>query len=96
MMLYPEQERAKRFFDALDAHGFEQLLERDADLCALREEALPLFVRCATPDQRQFLAGLLNTSFYMSVLTIDPEAKHLVQVQMNGHHIYLDTNFSTP
>lgn len=93
MMLYPEQERARKFFEALDAHGFEQLPERAAELCALREEALPLFVRCATPAQRQFLAGLLNTSFYMCVLTIDPEAKHLVQVQMTGQRIYLDTNF---
>lgn len=93
LMLYPEDERARRFFDEVDAHGFEQLPEREVDLRALREQALPLFIRNATPDQRRFLAGLLNTSFYMCVLTIDPSAKNLVQEQMKGHRIYLDTNF---
>lgn len=93
MMLYPEEDRARRFFDEVDAHGFEQLPGRDQELCALREQALPLFIRHPTPDQRRFLAGLLNTSFYMCVLTIDPDAKQLVQEQMKGRRIYLDTNF---
>jgi hypothetical protein len=93
MMLYPEEDRARRFFDEVGARGFEQLPERERDLSAVREQALPLFIRCPTPDQRRFLAGLLNTSFYMSVLTIDPDAKHLVQEQMKGCRLYLDTNF---
>jgi hypothetical protein len=93
LMLYPEQERARRFFEDVDARGFESLPERNRDMQRLRRDTLPLFIRCPTPDQRSFLAGLLNTSFYMSVLTIDPEAKHLVQEQMKGHRIYLDTNF---
>lgn len=93
LMLYPEEERAREFFDAVDAHGFEQLPPRDAELSAIREEALPLFIRHPTPDQRRFLAGLLNTSFYMTVLSIDPDAKQLVQQQMKGRRIYLDTNF---
>jgi hypothetical protein len=93
LMLYPEQERARRFLEEVDVRGFESLPERDRDLQQLRWDTLPLFIRCPTPDQRTFLAGLLNTSFYMSVLTIDPEAKHLVQEQMKGHRIYLDTNF---
>ena len=93
MILYPEQERARRFFDDVDAHGFDHLPEREPDLRALREDALPLFIRCPTPDQRAFLAGLLNTSFYMCVLTIDPAAKNLAREQMTGRRIYLDTNF---
>jgi hypothetical protein len=93
MLLYPEQERARRFFQEVDARGFEKLPEHDVELCALREKALPLFIRGPTPDQRRFLAGLLNTSFYMCVLTIDPAAKNLVQEQMKGRRIYLDTNF---
>lgn len=69
MMLYPEEDRARGFFEQVDARGFEQLPGRDQELCALREQALPLFIRHPTPDQRRFLAGLLNTSFYMCVLT---------------------------
>lgn len=93
MMLYPEEERARQFFDELDAHGFDALPERSNSLKEAREQALPLFIRQPTPAQRQFLAALLNTSFYMTVLTIDPDAKHLVQEQLRGRVIYLDTNF---
>ncbi len=93
LMLYPEDDRARRFFDDVDARGFDSLPERETALHQLRAEALPLFIRSPTPDQRRFLGLLLNTSFYMTVLTIDPAAGQLVQTQMNGHRIYLDTNF---
>jgi hypothetical protein len=93
LMLYPEEERAREFFDAIDAQGFEALPQRDAGLLAAREQALPLFVRQPTPEQRTFLAGLLNTTFYMTVLTIDPGARQLVEEQLRGHIVYLDTNF---
>lgn len=93
MMLYPEEDRAGRFFDAVDAEGFDRLPEREAALDSLRATALPLFIRTPTPDQRRFLASLLNTSFYMTVLTIDPGAEQLVHAQLEGHRIYLDTNF---
>jgi hypothetical protein len=93
LMLYPEDDRAWQFFDEVDSHGFDLLPSREGELGQLRAETLPLFIRCPTPDQRRFLAALLNTSFYMTVLTIDPEAKQLVQAQMGGQRIYLDTNF---
>lgn len=93
LMLYPEDDRARRFFAEVDSRGFELLPDRDSSLRTLRTEALPLFIRAPTPDQRRFLAALLNTSFYMTVLTIDPGARQLVQAQMHGHRIYLDTNF---
>ena len=92
MMLYPEEERARRFFETVDAEDFD-LPDHDQSLNEVRTEVLPLFIRCPTPDQRRYLGGLLNTSFYMTVLTIDPDAEHLVRAQMQGHRIYLDTNF---
>jgi uncharacterized membrane protein len=93
MMLYPEDERSRKFFDAVAEHGFSALPERPRHLADLREQALPLFIREPSPDQRLFLASLLNVSFYMTVLTIDPMAKKLVMEQMDGHRLYLDTNF---
>lgn len=93
LILYPEDERAQRFFDEVDARGFDQLPELDDEMKTLRAQALTLFIRSPTPDQRRFLAGLLNTSFYMTVLTIDPGARNLVKAQLTGHRIYLDTNF---
>jgi hypothetical protein len=93
MMLYPEDDRARRFFEDVAAHGFESLPGRAEALRKLREDALPRFIRAPSPDQRRFLASLLNISFYMTVLTIDPTAKKLVKEQMTGHRVYLDTNF---
>lgn len=94
LMLYPEDERARRFFDEVDKHGFfDALPERDRALREIRAKVLPLFIRQPSPDQRRFLAGLLNTSFYMTVLTVDPIADQLVKAQMQGHRIYVDTNF---
>jgi hypothetical protein len=93
LMLYPEDERSGRFFDDVEAQGFDALPERPEELARLREQALPLFIRAPTPDQRRFLARLLNVGFYMTVLTIDPTARKLVQEQMTGHRLYLDTNF---
>ena len=40
MMLYPEEERARRFFDELNARGFESLPQRDGALAAVRERRL--------------------------------------------------------
>ena len=93
MMLYPEDERSQKFFAAVAEHGFDTLPKRPKSLGDLREQALPLFIREPSPDQRLFLASLLNVSFYMTVLTIDPTAKELVMEQMDGHRLYLDTNF---
>jgi hypothetical protein len=93
MMLYPEEDRARRFFDAVDAERFDRLPAREQELKQIRAAVLPLFIKTPTPDQRRFLASLLNTSFYMTVLTIDPAAKQLVRAQLEGHRIYLDTNF---
>jgi hypothetical protein len=92
-MLYPEDDRARRFFDDVEAHGFDSLAERSERLVSLREEMLPRFIWRPSAEQRQFLASLLNISFYMTVLTIDPTAKKLVTEQLTGHRIYLDTNF---
>jgi hypothetical protein len=93
MMLYPEEERARRFLENIESDGFDSLPERDEPLRSLREQALPAFVRAPTPDQRRFLASLLNIGFYMTVLTIDPTAKSLVKEQLAGIRMYLDTNF---
>jgi hypothetical protein len=93
LMLYPEEDRASRFFEDVKIHEFDALPDRSNELERLRDEALPLFIRAPTRDQRRFLANMLNVSFYMMVLTIDPTAKQLVQERLTGHELYLDTNF---
>jgi hypothetical protein len=93
LMLYPEDERSRKFLDTVAKRGFDALPRRAKALAELRERALPLFIREPTPDQRRFLASLLNVSFYMTVLTIDPTAKKLVVEKLEGARLYLDTNF---
>lgn len=90
LLLYPEEVRAAKLFDKIDQ---EPLPERRNRLGNIREEVLRTFVRQATPAQRTFLANRLNTAFYLTVLTLDPQARVLAQMRADGRRIYLDTNF---
>lgn len=93
LMLYPEEPRAHRLFDEIDALGTGFLPAREGCAGEVRDEALRLFVRKAGPAQRQFLANRLNTAFYLTVLTLDPAARKLAQESGEGRRLYLDTNF---
>jgi predicted nucleic acid-binding protein len=93
LMLYPEEPRAHRLFDEIDALGTGFLPAREGCAAEVRDEALRLFVRKPGPAQRQFLANRLNTAFYLTVLTLDPGARKLAQESVEGRRLYLDTNF---
>lgn len=93
LMLYPEEPRAHRLFDEIDALGTGFLPAREGASGGIRDAALKLFVRKAGPAQRQFLANRLNTAFYLTVLTLDPAARKLAQESVEGRRLYLDTNF---
>jgi hypothetical protein len=93
LILYPENPRAQELFEAIEKLGLAFLPRRGGCLGEIREYALQLFVRQPSPAQRTYLADLLNTAFYMTVLTLDSEASRLVQERVRGHRLYLDTNF---
>jgi predicted nucleic acid-binding protein len=93
LMLYPEEPRAHRLFDEIDALGTGFLPAREGCAGDVRDEALRLLVREPGPAQRQFLANRLNTAFYLTVLTLDPAARKLAQESVEGRRLYLDTNF---
>jgi predicted nucleic acid-binding protein len=92
MLLYPEEPRAQEMFAALERIGLDFLPERPKDLETIREQALLLFVRQPSDRQRIFLSTLLNTSYVMTVLSLDPEARELVREVSAGQRVYLDTN----
>lgn len=92
LVLYPENPRAQEFFNAIEQMPLAFLPEREGRCGEIRDWALQLFVRAPTPAQRTYLAGLLNTAFHMTVLTLDPEAGRAVQERVTGHRVYLDTN----
>lgn len=93
LILYPEEPRAQKLFSELEQLGLGFLPRRTGSADVLRDRAFQLFVRQPTEAQRQYLANLLNTSFYLTVLTLDPEGSRLIQQQVKGHRLYLDTNF---
>lgn len=93
LMLYPENPRAQGLFDEIEQLGLDFLPSREGCAGNIRDRAFALFVKQPTAEQRVYLAGLLKTSFHMTVLTLDPEAGALVQQSIAGHRLYLDTNF---
>jgi VIT1/CCC1 family predicted Fe2+/Mn2+ transporter len=92
LLLYPENPRARQLYQGVEALGLNFLPERTPALRKIREQAIQLFIQRPTPEQRTYLSNLLNVSYFLTVLSLDPQASHLVQEQISGHRIYLDTN----
>jgi hypothetical protein len=92
-LLYPEEDRAEALFEQIEAEGTHFLPPRSTRVLDIRDASLHRFVREATHAQRRFLANRMNTAFYLTVLTLDPEATALAQQSVQGRRIYLDTNF---
>ncbi len=93
LILYPEMPRAQQLFAEIEREGLDFLPRRDGRVGEIREQALYLFVRQPTEAQRTLLATLLNTSYFLTILSLDPSAGALVQELTRGQRIYLDTNF---
>lgn len=93
LLLYPEHPRSRALVDSLANVKLDFLPDCGAELNSLRPEVFRLLIREPTPAQREFLGRLLNTGFYLTVLSMDPRARHLVQDETRQTAIYLDTNF---
>jgi hypothetical protein len=93
LILYPEIPRAQQLFAEIDSAGLDFLPRRSGRVGEIREQALYLFVRQPTEAQRTMLATLLNTAYFITILSLDPSASALVQDLTRGQRIYLDTNF---
>jgi predicted nucleic acid-binding protein len=92
LLLYPENPRAQEMLNQLEEMGLDFLPARSRGLEALREQAFALFVRQPTENQRILLANLMNTSYFLTVLSLDPGAKQLMEEVARGQRVYLDTN----
>jgi hypothetical protein len=93
LLLYPDSphcEQVVRLMANADL-GFLPSCRPELETC--RASAFRMFVRRPTDAQREFLSRLLNTAFYLTVLTIDPRAKTLAAAEMAKTVLYLDTNF---
>ncbi|RDI73185.1 hypothetical protein Gocc_3092 [Gaiella occulta] len=70
LLLYPEAPHPKALIDRVEGEGFNFLPRRESRLEEIREQELALFVRQPTEAQRVFLASLLNTVYFMTILTL--------------------------
>jgi hypothetical protein len=57
------------------------------------EWALSIFMREASDAQRAYLSETLNTAYFVTSLTLDPEGGRLIKNIAEGQRVYLDTNF---
>jgi hypothetical protein len=92
LVLYPENTRGQEMMGELERMGFDFLPARPKKIEILREQAFFTFIRQPTETQRLFLANLMNTAYFLAVLSLDPEAKELVRDVARGQRVYLDTN----
>lgn len=92
LVLYPEEERARRFLGELEEISLDFLPNRDQAVEAVRPKALYSFIHSPTPAQRIYLANLLTTGYLVAVFTLDPKAQEAVQSLTKGQRVYLDTN----
>jgi hypothetical protein len=92
LILYPEEERAARFFLDVEQLGFDFLPRRDPSILEARAQALYRFIREPTRAQRTYIANLMTTAYLVAVFTLDPAAERLVRAVTRGQRVYLDTN----
>jgi hypothetical protein len=93
LLLYPGHERRDGLDKAIAASDLRFLPDCRPKVNDIRPAAFWMFVRQPTAAQREFLGRLLNTGFYLTVLSLDPRASRLVKAEARRTTLYLDTNF---
>jgi hypothetical protein len=93
LLLHPSHPRAQQLVEAITKIDLGFLPACGPELEQHRVSAFRLLVRNPTPAQSEFLGRLLNTGFYLTVLTLDPRARHLAKAEASKITLYLDTNF---
>ena len=93
MLLYPDADEAQHLYAELEQEGFDFLPTIAPELREVRDFGLSDFIRNPTESQRLFLGQNLNTAYFLTVLSIDPEGARLVSEIAAGQVVYLDTNF---
>ena len=89
LLLYPESNEAQDLYAQIEQEGLDLLGE--AEHQDIRDFALFEFIRNPTPAQKAFLAQNLNTAYFLTVLSIDPDGARLVTVSRTGFGGDLDS-----
>lgn len=93
LLLYPDSPEARDLFEELERAGRRFLPPIEQGLSEIRDSALSDFMRRPTTSQSRLLAHSLNTGYFLTILSIDPECARLVREVAAGQRVYLDTNF---
>jgi hypothetical protein len=93
LLLYPEEPAAQSLYESLELEGLDPLSQGRQGLERVREMAVAQIIRKPTDTQKAYLARILNTGYFLTVLSIDPQGAQLVQTLTSGQQVYLDTNF---
>jgi hypothetical protein len=93
LLMFPEDSAVDAVLAAPDAKA--QALEglSPQDFSDGAEWALSSFMREAADARRSYLSEMLNTAYFVSSLTLDPECGRLIKELTAGQRVYLDTNF---
>ncbi len=93
LLVYPDDPAAQAILESPDAKAQALAHFVSPDESERAEWALSMFMREATDSQRAYLSETLNTAYFVSALTLDPEGARLIQAITSGQRVYLDTNF---
>jgi hypothetical protein len=93
LLLYPSHPKAASLIEAITKIDLGFLPRCDELLEHHRAAAFRLLVRSPTDAQSMYLDRLLNTGFYLTVMTLDPRVKELAQAEASKVTLYFDTNF---
>lgn len=94
LLYYSRETELDETVDQLTAGSLNQVLtDRPEPLQSIRAEVLPGFFRTTDEDRKVFLDGLLQSTFILHMIQLDPTCSALVQAEIIGGSIYLDTNF---
>jgi hypothetical protein len=93
LLMFPEDPAVDAVLAAPDAKADALQGLQPREFCDKAEWALSRFMREATEAQRTYLSEMLNTSYFVSSLTLDPECGRLIKELTAGQRVYLDTNF---
>jgi hypothetical protein len=93
LLVYPDDPAAQAVLASPDAKAQALSPCESQEESARAEWALSMFMREASEAQRAYLSEALNSAYFVTALTLDPEGARLIQAITSGQRVYLDTNF---
>ena len=93
LLYYAGEKKLEEIIRKLDTDSLDKLLPGRSDtIKRIRAEVLPGFFRTNDVVRKNFIDGLLQSTFILHMIQLDPACSAIVKSQILGGTIYLDTN----